>query len=1791
MPKVINKHLAELLEKANEAREEAEKEEVGSPKRIKHLEEAAEKQEQYSEKLKEVKERYVPEREGAGTEPAFNRPGYVNPSLHADDTQDDLEDDINDDELDENGDPVDYQDDIDQIGALQSKDPRPDLPSRLSRLHEHLSEVRNETLKTTLRTWFQSDGKWDATAIAALTTAVGAGQLTTVAIQTAFLEATIDMKKGFEKYKTKAVSAITERPGVTKEVEYSRPFNEVEYALGEGADHEYAMLRGARRLAQLVTTDIQLAKTKTAQDMLSHSKVQRYRRVIGSAHPCALCLLASTQVYYHEDLMPIHPGCECDVEPIEGEEDPRDIWIPREYLKDTNADGEDDNQKTGKAGLIQRYLQGIANQFDDSHELPDEPVDLDQVLKVRDHGEMGPVLTFPWQKFTGPNDLPTKPSRVIPKQSDYDLAALIAPERPAGAKVLWDGPPVDHVSFGERWKDGPQLTWASQNFDMHKAQMRAGARDVQQHGYTAISHDEQKRIELGEMRLDERLASGKVTQAQVDERDFEYGRQIASVVATQKNTTAPLYRGMIMRDEDVARFEVGQRLSSPLSSYGPSKKEALDNWADPEGAYWRSKDAATGEHSLPVILQLDKGALAAPFLNRTEFATMGQFQVDSIEEATKSRPRIVHIRQTSALEADESEKLSLPGKGKGDREIEFLGKANIDLPPVGASLDEIDKWTKAQEAKQAAAAKAKSKAKGINDPAIRKQAEDQLQARFTEAHNNWMFVRDNGFDKATVKQIQDYLEEQHPESVSEVSGFDKRGIDEKAARDVLKAADDMMTKYPNAYVGRILVDDFAPDEKSVVAATYPDLFTAAKTDKVVMNRRFMLAKGRKDFQDLVDYSEATGFYFPGFADAPHYNAFVHEFGHVMDNRGGLTARISVNKDAVALYKSTLKKGQKVTLEGYKKWELNGWPKAETQRVSGYSMNGHGMPGQKPSGSSGPVDPVGTSLNNPEALAQAFEDAERRAKPGTFGDDRDASDLSAMLHDRLIEEYNKPPVDGETWNEHAANLTEKEVGLPDLTNLATERVNALQRGAQEAVRRSEVEARTVNGDVEHGEHLDLERPKPDEDAIYQAVKDNGGITIDLKGHSPNNGYAYAPYKGTEKKVSLKTFSQKHIDDYIDEHYEQLSLPGNNLGIWSQDGYAYLDVSRVGTASAKTIKAAQDADQLAVFDLKHFNEIETGTIADGKYTPIGKASDVHREYRRKIAAADERDSGASVSEVSGDAGASATGPPGVKDPLLDLLGDAPKPQADKDAQDILDMLGVKDAPAPAPAEPKPEKPVDPIPGVPVGWERYYQDMMAREDTSKTPGVVNLNTKDLVPHREYDRSGTDQDVVTKAIKDSATEKSPKGVIKTPIQLQVDKHGNAMIAEGNHRLQAARELGITKIPVRIKQVDEIVPNDVGSRGGTKMSDKFKDVVDTSITKANLAIEKAAEKARADQLEAAEKAKGFGYVEKRLPGEGYYEPKAVVTPKGTVDVGASWAAIDRDKLKENWRKAIRDSQDWAKKAGAAWYPGVHEMTTRMTRDFGDEFEKRWGVKMTPDLAAAFFAAYSENNNWAGNLVGVRKFLDGSGTQYLGKLADYHYEEASDYAGITAGKYGSKYSIPSDEEPKYDENGKSTNGVYKIPGVEGNWKNYDFHVNKAIRAIQNPRGGVADLRENAITAPKPADFAANIAGDYSKATSDRWVARILLHTDDTVFAEKMRNYAPKSKGVVTPEGYNNMSQILQEVAEEPEFAHLNAAAVQAIPWVQVVGPLGSIGYIDDLSSYSTVVAETLKRAAEFGDVK
>lgn len=177
--------------------------------------------------------------------------------------------------------------------------------------------------------------------------------------------------------------------------EYARPFVNVWTALGNGKSLPDAVQVGQERLDSLAATDVQLAKTHTAQKALSRdARIVGYRRVLEGPYSCGLCIVASTQRYHQAELMPVHPGCDCDVVPIYGDHDPG-----RLLNAGTLADVHDAvRQRFGVDSTAAREIPGIYNGKGD-------PTLYRDVIITHHHGEIGPVLGVRGQDFTGPSDL------------------------------------------------------------------------------------------------------------------------------------------------------------------------------------------------------------------------------------------------------------------------------------------------------------------------------------------------------------------------------------------------------------------------------------------------------------------------------------------------------------------------------------------------------------------------------------------------------------------------------------------------------------------------------------------------------------------------------------------------------------------------------------------------------------------------------------------------------------------------------------------------------------------------------------------------------------------------------------------------------------------------------------------------------------------------------------------------------------------------------------------------------------------------------------------------------------------------------------------------------------------------------------------------------------------------------------------------------------------------------------------------------------------------------------------
>lgn len=177
-------------------------------------------------------------------------------------------------------------------------------------------------------------------------------------------------------------------------------------------------------------------------------------------------------------------------------------------------------------------------------------------------------------------------------------------------------------------------------------------------------------------------------------------------------------------------------------------------------------------------------------------------------------------------------------------------------------------------------------------------------------------------------------------------------------------------------------------------------------------------------------------------------------------------------------------------------------------------------------------------------------------------------------------------------------------------------------------------RKVLGDITYEP---IPAPKPaGADLAYLKTKENGGVTINLAGDMPKDGYAYAPSKTTERVIPTKEFDanyQRNIDSFVEDNWTELQKPGSHIGIWESDGKTFLDVSRIGPPTIDTIAQAQNASQLAVFDLKKGQEVPIGSLTNGVYTKLDEASRIHDQYVRQNRVAGKKGGGAGSVEVPG------------------------------------------------------------------------------------------------------------------------------------------------------------------------------------------------------------------------------------------------------------------------------------------------------------------------------------------------------------------------------------------------------------------------------------------------------------------------------------------------------------------------------------------------------------------------------
>lgn len=182
--------------------------------------------------------------------------------------------------------------------------------------------------------------------------------------------------------KTSKLSGAALRNGTLPTTVYARPGHLLWRELGRDVPFPQALESSAGRAELLAATDMQLAKTHAAQDAISNSDVTHYRRVLTGASSCALCVVASTHRYESADLLPIHPGCDCTVMPIIG---------------DDTFHAEDDQRLEDAHDLIESTF-GVSSR---AARTPDYR----KLLITHDHGELGPVIAIRGSEFLGPKQI------------------------------------------------------------------------------------------------------------------------------------------------------------------------------------------------------------------------------------------------------------------------------------------------------------------------------------------------------------------------------------------------------------------------------------------------------------------------------------------------------------------------------------------------------------------------------------------------------------------------------------------------------------------------------------------------------------------------------------------------------------------------------------------------------------------------------------------------------------------------------------------------------------------------------------------------------------------------------------------------------------------------------------------------------------------------------------------------------------------------------------------------------------------------------------------------------------------------------------------------------------------------------------------------------------------------------------------------------------------------------------------------------------------------------------------
>jgi hypothetical protein len=97
--------------------------------------------------------------------------------------------------------------------------------------------------------------------------------------------------------------------------------------------------------------------------------------------------------------------------------------------------------------------------------------------------------------------------------------------------------------------------------------------------------------------------------------------------------------------------------------------------------------------------------------------------------------------------------------------------------------------------------------------------------------------------------------------------------------------------------------------------------------------------------------------------------------------------------------------------------------------------------------------------------------------------------------------------------------------------------------------------------------------------------NGGFTYDPSGKIPTSGFAVGVYPDKSTTIPLEEVTKQKVSDWMAQNTSLLSVRGNMLGGWTDNGKLYLDIVKVYPMNQKdeALAAGKEHNQISIADL--------------------------------------------------------------------------------------------------------------------------------------------------------------------------------------------------------------------------------------------------------------------------------------------------------------------------------------------------------------------------------------------------------------------------------------------------------------------------------------------------------------------------------------------------------------------------------------------------------------------------------